>query len=163
MNKEKFNLDTHSKHRRVSLLLMAILLLISVEFVQAHREAGDLTLLNKINGNRLQLAENGSLNISTLTQSHLFVSENGNVGIGTDALEYKLYIDGKIRIQNGWRGLIIEGSGTNPHRYDFIIGELGGAELNYGGFGIFEDTENSYRFTISRTGNIGIGTINPSR
>ncbi|MEA1873267.1 MAG: hypothetical protein U9N51_02400 [Bacteroidota bacterium] len=35
MNKEKFNLDTHSKHRRVSLLLMAFLLLISVEFAQA--------------------------------------------------------------------------------------------------------------------------------
>jgi len=34
-----------------------------------------------INFNRLQLAQNGSLSIGTNTQSHVFVSESGNVGV----------------------------------------------------------------------------------
>ena len=85
----------------------------------------------------------------------------GNVGIGTDNPTCELDINGTVRIQNGWRGLKIEGSGSEPHRYDFIAGDLGNDPAHKGGFGIYDDTAGKYRFAISHDGNIGIGTINP--
>ena len=85
----------------------------------------------------------------------------GNVGIGTNNPICELDVAGTVRIQNGWRGLKIEGSGTEPHRYDFIAGDLGNDPAHKGGFGIYDDTAGKYRFAISHDGNIGIGTINP--
>ena len=107
------------------------------------------------------MQQNGNISIGTFNTNYFTVNENGNVGVGTDEPNFKLDIEGNLRIKNGWRGLIIEGTGTNPHRYDFILGDLGGSASNSGGFSIFDNTANAYRFAISRDGNVGIGTVSP--
>ncbi len=83
------------------------------------------------------------------------------IGTGTIAGTLTITTEGNVRIENGWRGLQIEGQGSNPHRYDFIVGELGADPLNYGGFAIFDHTANKYRFSINRDGKVGIGTATP--
>ncbi len=91
----------------------------------------------------------------------LKIDNAGNVGIGTSSPGYKLDVDGTVRIRNGWRGLKIEGSGSDPHRYDFIVGDLGGSPSYSGSFSIYDHTASAYRFAISKTGNVGIGTFSP--
>jgi hypothetical protein len=117
-----------------------------------HREAGDLTMLNKINGNKLKLEQNGALSIGTNTQSHLFVSESGNVGIGTDAPVAKFHVSGDK--------FILEEN--NILRFD---ADNGGVEIGsstnqitfwYGG------SYNRLKLgDLVATGNVGIGTDSP--
>jgi len=129
-----------------------------------HREAGDLTLLNNINGNRLQLAENGSLNIGTHTQSHLFVSESGNVGVGTDEPAAILHVKGSR--------IIVERECVNEQiteqKYIHINAANPNAEIGSSTGEIkFWYTDgvgynNIYCKDMYSLGNVGIGTVNPS-
>lgn len=82
----------------------------------------------------------------------------GNVGIGTVDPETKLEIGGQIRITNPWRGIQLVDSSAGGHRYDFIVGAIGGTA---GRFGIYDDTAGAYRFNIDSNGNVGIGDIAP--
>jgi hypothetical protein len=117
-----------------------------------HREAGDLTMLNTINGNKLKLEQNGALSIGTNTQSHLFVSESGNVGVGTDEPVAKFHVAGDK--------LILEEN--NILRFD---ADNGGVEIGsstnqitfwYGG------SYNRLKLgDLVATGNVGIGTNAP--
>lgn len=134
-----------------------------------HNSEVDLSVFNQtisLTEQSLQLSNDGgsvalnNINYWMKTGSSIYYNF-GNVGIGTDNPNCELDVNGTVRIQNGWRGLKIEGSGTEPHRYDFIAGDLGNDPAHKGGFGIYDDTAGKYRFTISRDGNIGIGTINP--
>ena len=122
-----------------------------------NREAGDLILLTNINGNRLQLAENGSLNIGTHTQSHLFVSESGNVGVGTDEPEKRLDINGNVRIKGVGPLLQLENNNTG-HKWELYSG----GSVGNNGLGIFDRTEEQYLIAFAANGNVGIGTVNPS-
>tara|TARA_Y100000310_G_scaffold331038_1_gene403887 strand:+ start:546 stop:1832 length:1287 start_codon:yes stop_codon:yes gene_type:complete len=96
---------------------------------------------------------------------------NGNMGIGVEKPTQKLEVDGRIKIIKGWRGIQIHGENDAPHRYDFVVGCVGGGTTcndgtagnnpREGGFGIYDDTAKAYRFAIANDGKIGIGTTNP--
>ncbi len=105
-------------------------------------------------------AKEGSLviaNNSSVTTG--LIVRYGNVGIGTTAPNTKLEVAGQIRITSPWRGIQLVDSGPGGHRYDFIVGAIGGTA---GRFGIYDDTAGAYRFTIDANGNIGIGTTGPA-
>ncbi|MCO5266774.1 MAG: hypothetical protein M9948_12990 [Lentimicrobium sp.] len=88
----------------------------------------------------------GGLNIfkpvSQLTSSrvnfNLFISNAGNVGVGIGDPTQKLDIDGNIRLRN-----------------NAIIGTWSSNSLTF-------NTNSAARMVIAATGNVGIGTIEPS-
>jgi hypothetical protein len=158
------NAKLHIKGNSKSLLMEPVL---------ANGDNGyvDISFANPLASNSLTWTIRSHINDAIKGNSLMFWSRIGaplivvgdgvKVGIGTHAPEAELDVNGTVRIQNGWRGLKIEGSGTEPHRYDFIAGDLGNDPAHKGGFGIFDETAGKYRFAISCDGNIGIGTINP--
>jgi len=91
----------------------------------------------------------------------------GNVGIGTTTLNARLSIDGSATFSNGlirFDGQEIMHTPANPfyinsnNTIQFRFNTNGGA----GEFGINQGIANSRLFTIRDSGNIGIGTINPT-
>ncbi|MDD2636190.1 MAG: hypothetical protein PHW82_11925 [Bacteroidales bacterium] len=158
------NAQLHIKGNSKSLLLEPILFNGDNGYV-------DISFANPLASNSLTWTIRSHINENEKGNSLMFWSRIGapllvlgndvKVGIGTHAPEAKLDVNGTVRIQNGWRGLKIEGSGAEPHRYDFIAGDLGNDPTYKGGFGIFDETAGKYRFAISKDGNVGIGTISP--
>tara|TARA_Y100000310_G_scaffold241392_1_gene245342 strand:+ start:123 stop:2081 length:1959 start_codon:yes stop_codon:yes gene_type:complete len=119
---------------------------------------------------------------------HLFTSNSAtgdttNDGIdkiasGLNSGEQKLSINrnglmnlnGQLHIKKGWRGIQIEGANDAPHRYDFVVGCIGGGatcndgnegnNAREGGLGIYDETARQYRFSIRKDGNVGIKKTN---
>ena len=113
---------------------------------------------NATTGGKLVL-ETTSDNIGTLNTSQLVLSNNGNVGIGTDTPTYTLQIQAaptaSIRLQE-------TGSGGNK-RLDLTIDGSGTARIsaNQSAQQMAFDTVNSERMRITSTGNVGINTTSP--
>ena len=114
--------------------------------------------LNATTGGKLVL-ETTSDNIGTFNTSQLVLSNNGNVGIGTDTPTYTLQIQAaptaSIRLQE-------TGSGGNK-RLDLTIDAFGVARIsaNQSAQQMAFDTVGSERIRITSTGNVGIGTTTP--
>jgi hypothetical protein len=112
------------------------------------------------------LATRPVLQISNLSTILMTILANGNVGIGTATPERNLDINGNLMIRQGWRAIQIKGAGNNPHEYGMLAGCLGGGNpcptSREGGFGLWDETAGQYRLAISNSGNIGIGTIDPT-
>ena len=84
------------------------------------------------------------------------VATSGNVGIGTTSPNKKLHVqDGDVRIESTFPRLYLTDTNNNSD-YSIIN--------NNGQFGIYDDTNATYRMVIANTsGNIGIGTDSPDR
>lgn len=93
----------------------------------------------------------------------------GNVGIGTStpsggALNVIApYYNSGILIQGSstcGSGIEVSNTAANGHAYAiFAAGSCDG--VGAGGFGIFDDTVGAYRFAITSSGDVGIGTMSP--
>ena len=93
----------------------------------------------------------GDLTVDTNT---LYVdATNDRVGIGTTSPEKELHVAGDARIKSAFPRLYLTDTDSNS---DFSIIN------NNGKFSIYDDTNTAYRMAITSSGNIGIGTTNPS-
>jgi hypothetical protein len=114
---------------------------------------------NATTGGKLVL-ETTSDNIGTFNTSQLVLSNNGNVGIGTDTPTYTLQIQAaptaSIRLQE-------TGSGGNK-RLDLTIDGSGTARIsaNQSAQSMAFDTVGSERIRITSTGNVGINKTTPN-
>ena len=84
----------------------------------------------------------------------MVIDNSGNVGIGTNNPNKKLHVSGgDVRIESTFPRLYLTDTNNNSD-YSIIN--------NNGQFGIYDDTNATYRMVISNTtGKVGIGTTNP--
>ena len=95
----------------------------------------------------------------------------GNVGIGTAPLANSPLVVAGITGYNtspvltgstaGGTALTIENTATGGHRYDLISTGANNL-LGAGGFGIYDETTNSFRLSILANGNVGVNTNTPA-
>ena len=112
-------------------------------------------------------------NSTTRGDPKMVIRNNGNVGIGTDDPTSKLQVEGDIQMRSddslisGGRGdaFAYDGS-TMPHygimwrNHTQAVGSKTMQVSGYGGIRCF--TNGSERMTIRHSGNVGIGTIDPT-
>jgi hypothetical protein len=93
----------------------------------------------------------------------------GNVGIGTDNPPEKLTIANVAAFNSGLKltgnspggtGFALENTALGGHKYSVFSGSTG-TSVGAGGFGIYDDTTSAYRFAISPSGKVGVGTPTP--
>jgi hypothetical protein len=130
------------------------------------------------------ITSSGSLSLATDAASlakvsgGLMTSTGTRIGIGTSEPATALHnvgsstLGGAVTLTGGWRSLRLEGTGDDPHRYDFISGPIGGNaagsdgivgnNAGEGGFAILDANGDHYRLSIDRTGKVGIGTHTPT-
>ena len=101
----------------------------------------------------------------TVAETKMTIKQNGNVGIGTNAPQQKLHVDNGITlIQNsdGSNGLLLfdaDGNGTAAiSDFASIAGLNGGLSLSG-----LASAITSPQVYITNNGNVGIGTVSPSR
>jgi hypothetical protein len=101
----------------------------------------------------------------------MFFDAGGNVGIGTTNTSYKLEVssatatdDGVLRVT----GTGVLGAGLHLNATDTggriwrLLSTGSSSNSGAGKFGIYDTTAGAYRMLIDTSGNVGIGTTNPS-
>ena len=115
--------------------------------------ANDLLIASKAN---LRIFTGSTIgNATTLpTNERMRITSAGNVGIGTNSPNFKLDVNGDVRIEE---------------KHNLFFGGTGSTDPNWGmnnnqsaDFTIFEGSSGA-RFVIENGGNVGIGTTNPSQ
>jgi hypothetical protein len=101
---------------------------------------------------------------SSSAQGNSTIYDNGNVGIGTADPDGKLHIDG---ISDSVTGLVMESSANGDNKIIDFQNTSGAKRLGleYDNVNIrlnFVDRDRAGLFTIEESGNVGIGTPNPS-
>ena len=80
----------------------------------------------------------------------------GNVGIGTTNPSSLLHVDGDVTIKDASPAIFFIDDAGVPQTPDYRI------QVNTGNFVINDDTNSATRLLIDSSGNVGIGTTNPS-
>jgi hypothetical protein len=116
--------------------------------VFANPDAGYSTL--KIQSAHSPVSDRGVLNVIRGTTSLFYVRTDGNLGIGTEAPEAKLHVNGDIRIPS-----------TSKMVFGTQAGGFGEYIQNYSnGLGLY--TNSARRVVIDNSGNMGIGINAPT-
>ena len=108
------------------------------------------------------------LDLQTLNASRLFIKSDGNVGIGTTSPASKLHVvgtGGSLRMQNSIatsKYIQLRSDVTNSH-LEHIGGPSDALRINNQAAGQIEFlTSNTERLRIDSSGNVGIGSTNPT-
>jgi hypothetical protein len=120
-----------------------------------NKEQGKLTLQST--GLRQEFTANGDVLIGGTGQTHFFVSQSGNVGVGTSNPGAKLDVNGNMHIKGNSALVQFENSNTG-HKWEIYSG----GSIGNNGLGIFDRTTSQYLIAFAANGNVGIGTENPS-
>lgn len=102
--------------------------------------------------------------------NYFVLDSDGNIGIGTDDPANKVEVVGSIRAGGAGHQKAVKllSTGAGQKEYDLVVGTLpegniGDADdIGKGKFGIYDVTDDEYRFVIDKTGNVGIGINNPT-
>jgi hypothetical protein len=89
------------------------------------------------------------------------VKENGNVGIGTTAPGAKLHVAANAQAQLDLQNTVTGGTPGGGSRWRVFADNVGGGGGNLT-FGFFDVTNGAIRLGVDNSGNVGIGTTNPS-
>ncbi len=109
------------------------------------------------------------MNFNTAATERMRIDSSGNVGIGTTSPTRQLHI---LNSSGDNRGIMVENTVATSYAEvqikaarEFRIGTGGSSSDSNASdrFYIFDATAAAHRFTISSTGNVGIGTTSPSR
>jgi len=120
----------------------------------ANGAVGELKLGNLSN----LLADNGDLSIRNNTTSLVKVTSAGNVGIGTATPGNKLHVSGgEIQVVNGSFGKLLLQNSTN-----YVYGDQNGVVIFNANDNLRLYTVGSEKMRIDSSGNVGIGTTNPT-
>src|SRR5262249_39764372 len=120
------------------------------------------------NGNLLTISSTAGPGLWSLNGTSAYYN-GGNVGIGTSTPAERLTIAGVPSYNNGLKltgnssggtGMSLENTSGGGHKYALVSGASGNG-VGAGGFGIWDDNVAAYRFAISSSGNVGIGTALP--
>jgi hypothetical protein len=96
--------------------------------------------------------------------SSIDISANGNVGLGTPSPGFKLDVFGNLDIirAQGTAGNAFFRATTTGSTGDFSFGADNGSGGGNNTFVVFDRINNAYRFAITNSGNVGIGTTSPA-
>lgn len=121
----------------------------------------NMFVVNSEAGGALTLDAKSHLSFGVNSSETIRVALNGNVGIGQTAPAERLHIDGGIRIGPSTGN----GAGTIRYTGSDFEGRVGSSwvSLSAGGGGASPWTINGANTYFSGSGNVGIGTTNPTR
>ena len=88
------------------------------------------------------------------------VRNDGNVGIGTVSTDSDAGVGRTLRIENAGFGVSVglKSTAAGGIHFELVSSTSGGA----GYYGLWDGTANAYRYYVTSTGNIGIGTTTPT-
>jgi hypothetical protein len=97
----------------------------------------------------------GTANTNATLTEFMRLSDSGNLGIGTSTMGRRLNVAAPTAA-----GIQFQPTGASGRNYSIFATDSGASVV--GALAVFDDTASAYRMVIDSSGNVGIGTTNPS-
>ncbi len=118
------------------------------------------TWTNAAGGTALTFSTRANGAITAPTEA-MRIDQTGYVGIGTTSPGSKLEVNGSIKASSTDPRLVLNNSAAGGQSWQMMSTTLATNGVADGSLGIWDDTAGVFRFAISPSGNVGIGTSSP--